>query len=158
MPRCDHAAFRVSNLDRSIEFYRRVLPARLLGRTQHQDRWRTEIATLQAVGNDDFTLVLLMPRRVRWILSMAHRWVPRQTRSHEHLGFLCDSVDELRTREAAARDLGARIENPLTRLEGKDAWLLEVLDPDRNGIEWICGAVHTADDRDDVDSTQGSAE
>ena len=46
MPRCDHAAFRVADLDRSIRFYEKVLPAKLTSRVQREDRWRTEIATL----------------------------------------------------------------------------------------------------------------
>jgi len=142
MPRCDHAAFRVADLERSIAFYERVLPARLVSRVQHEDRWRTEIATLRPIGQDDFTLVLLMPRRVRWLLRLFHSCVPRQTRSHEHLGFAVASLDELRARERAAREAGARVENALTRLTGRDAWLFEVLDPDGNAVEWIHGHVH----------------
>ena len=142
MPRCDHAAFRVADLDRSIEFYERVLPARLVSRRQHEDRWRTEIATLRPEGQEDFTLVLLMPRRVRWLLRLFHSLVPRQTRSHEHLGFACDSREELERRLDAAQSAGARIENPLTQLDDREAWLLEVLDPDGNAVEWIHGAVH----------------
>ena len=142
MTRCDHAAFRVADLDRSVRFYERVLPARLVSREQKQDRWRTEIATLRPVGQDDFVLVLLMPRRVRWLLWLFHRCVPRVTRSSEHLGFVCDSLEDLYARERAAREVGARIENPVTHLPGRDAWLCEALDPDRNGVEWIFGRVH----------------
>jgi catechol 2,3-dioxygenase-like lactoylglutathione lyase family enzyme len=142
MPRCDHAAFRVADLDRSIEFYERVLPARLVSRRQHADRWRTEVATLRPEGQEDFALVLLMPRRVRFLLRLFHTLVPRQTRSHEHLGFACDTREELEQRLDAARAAGARVENPLTKLNHREAWLLEVLDPDGNAVEWICGAVH----------------
>ena len=139
MPRCDHAAFRVADLDRSITFYEHVLPARLVSRRQHDDRWRTEIATLVPEGQEDFRLVLLMSRRVRWLLRLFHTLVPRQTRSHEHLGFACDSREELEEREAAARALGAPIANPLTKLDDRESWLLEVLDPDGNAVEWTCG-------------------
>lgn len=142
MPRCDHAAIRVANLERSLEFYQQLLPARLVSRTAHEDRWRTEVATLEPLGQPDFRIVLLHARRVRWLLALFHRFVPRQTRSHEHLGFACDTLDELRRCEARARELGARIENPLTQLGEKDAWLLEVLDPDGNGVEWTFGPIH----------------
>jgi len=142
MPRIDYAAFRVANLDRSVAFYERVLPARVVGREQHTDFWRTELAALRPEGQDDFTIVLLMPRRARWLLALFHRFVPRQTRSSEHLGFAVDSMEELEARAAAARAAGARIENAIAPLEGREAWLFEVLDPDGNGIEWGFGKVH----------------
>jgi len=142
MPRCDHAAFRVADLDRSVAFYERVLPARLVSRRQHEDRWRTEIATLRPEGQDDFTLVLLMPHRVAWLLRLFHAFVPRQTRSHEHLGFVCDSREEIDERLAAARSNGARIENLPTILDDRGGCLLEVLDPDGNAVEWTFGIVH----------------
>ncbi|MCK6448319.1 MAG: VOC family protein [Planctomycetes bacterium] len=142
MPRCDHAAFRVADLDRSLAFYERVLPARVTGRKQHTDRWRTEIATLRPLGQEDFTLVLLMPRRVRWLLRAFHGLVPRQTRSHEHLGFVCASKAELEERERVVRSLGLRLANPLTRLDDRDGWVLEVHDPDGNAVEWTFGVVH----------------
>lgn len=134
--------FRVADLDRTIAFYRALLPAQLVARRQHEDRWRSEIATLRPEGQTDFVLVFIQPRRVRWILWFAHTFVPRQTRSHEHLGFTCASRAELEERERLARELGARIENPLTKIDGREAWLLEVLDPDGNAIEWTCGPVH----------------
>lgn len=142
MTRLDHAAFRVADLDRSVAFYEAMLPATLVGRERHRDRWRTEIASLRPVGQEDFTLVLLHPRRVGWLLRLFHRFVPRQTRSSEHLGFVVDSREEIEERAAAARAIGARIENPPTKLDGREAWLFEVLDPDGNGVEWICGDVH----------------
>lgn len=142
VPRCDHAAFRVADLDRTIAFYTRLLPARLVSRRAHRDRWRTEIAALRPEGQPEFTLVFLMPRRVRWFLRCAHALVPRQTRSHEHLGFVCESRAELEAIEHRAREMDARVENPLTRLDGRDVWILEVLDPDGNAIEWTSGPVH----------------
>jgi len=142
MPRCDHAAFRVADLDRSIAFYEQALPAELVGRERHRDRWHTEIATLRPAGAPDFRLVLLMPRRVRWLLRLFHALVPRQTRSSEHLGFACASLDELERCAAAARSAGGRVKNPLTKLDGRDAWLFEALDPDGNAVEWFYGALH----------------
>jgi catechol 2,3-dioxygenase-like lactoylglutathione lyase family enzyme len=146
MPRCDHASFRVADLDRSVLFYERVLPARLVSRRQHHDRWRTEIATLVPEGQEEFRLVLLMPRRVRWILRLAHTIVPRQVRSHEHLGFVCASREELVEREAIAGALGAPIANRLTKLDGREGWLLEVHDPDGNAVEWTYGEVEGPDE------------
>ena len=142
MPRCDHAAFRVADLDRSIRFYEKVLPAKLTSRVQREDRWRTEIATLRPEGVPDFKIVLLMPRRVRWLLRLFHTLVPRQTRSHEHLGFAVESREELERRSQAAREHGAHIANSLTRLSSGDTWLLEVHDPDGNAVEWVFGSIH----------------
>lgn len=142
MPRCDHAVFRVADLDRTVAFYERLLPATLVSRKQHADRWRTEIATLRPAGQDDFVLVFVMARRVRWLLRLFHTLVPRQTRSSEHLGFRCDSRAELEARAKAAAELGARVENPLQKLRDKDGWILEVLDPDGNAVEWTFGVVH----------------
>lgn len=142
MPRCDHAAFRVADLDRSIAFYTRALPARLIDRKQHADRWRTEIATLAPEGCPDFRLVLLMPRRVRWLLRAFHALVPRQTRSSEHLGFACGSLDEVERAAREVQALGARVRNPLARMAAGDAWLFEALDPDGNAVEWFHGSLH----------------
>jgi len=142
MPRCDHVVFRVADLDRTVAFYERLLPARLVSRKQHADRWRSEIAALRPEGQEDFSLVFIMPRRVRWLLWLFHTFVPRQTRSHEHVGFVCAAREELEQRADLARELGVRIENPLTKLDDRDGWLLEVLDPDGNAVEWTCGVVH----------------
>ncbi len=142
MPRCDQAVFHVADLDRTVAFYERLLPATLVSRRQHADRWRTEIATLRPAGQDDFALVFLMARRVRWLLWAFHTFVPRQMRSSEHLVFVCASRAELEERARLAREFGARIENPLQQAEGKDGWILEVLDPDGNAVEWTHGLVH----------------
>jgi len=142
MPRCDHVVFRVADLDRTVAFYERLLPARLVSRKQHADFWRSEIATMRPEGQEGFSLVFIMPRRVRWLLRLFHAFVPRQTRSHEHTGFTCATREELEGRAALARELGARVANPLTKLDGRDGWLLEVLDPDGNAVEWTCGVVH----------------
>jgi catechol 2,3-dioxygenase-like lactoylglutathione lyase family enzyme len=142
MPRCDHAVFRVADLERSVEFYTRLLPAELVSRRQGKDRWRSEVATLRPAGQQGFVVILIMARRVRWLLWLFHRLVPRQARSHEHLGFACDSLADLEQREQLARELGARIQEPVTRVEEKEGWLLEVIDPDGNAIEWTYGFSH----------------
>lgn len=142
MPHCDHVAFRVADLARSIAFYERMAPARLMRREQHADRWRSEIATLEPEGHSGFRIVLIEPRRVSWLLKLLHAWVPRQTRSHEHIGFACASREELEQRAAVARELGAVVTNPPTKLEGREAWVFEVLDPDRNALEWTFGPIH----------------
>ena len=142
MPRCDHAVFRVADLERSVTFYTRLLPAQLLSRRQGTDRWRSELATLRPEGQEGFVIVLVMARRVRWLLWLFHHLVPRQTRSHEHLGFACGSLAELEQRERLAGELGARIQNPLTKLADREGWILEVLDPDGNALEWTFGLVH----------------
>lgn len=143
MPVCNHAVFRVADLDRTIAFYEQLVPATLLSRRKHTDRWRTEIATLRPEGQTDFVLVFIMARRVRWLLWLAHTLVPRQARSSEHIGFRVESRAELEERERRARALGAHIANPLQQLdEGREGWLLEIVDPDGNAIEWTFGIVH----------------
>ena len=76
------------------------------------------------------------------LLWAFHALIPRQVRSHEHVGFACASRAELAERARVASSRGARIENPLTKLEGRAGWVFEVLDPDRNAIEWTFGFVH----------------
>lgn len=142
MPACDHIVFRVADLERSLAFYTRVLPAELVSRTQHQDRWRTEIAVLRPTGQPGFTLVLILAHRVSWLLRLFHACVPRQARSLEHVGFACATREELEQREQLARSLGARVTNRVTRVDRREGWLLEVLDPDGNAIEWTFGQVH----------------
>ncbi|MBL8804389.1 MAG: VOC family protein [Planctomycetes bacterium] len=142
MPRCDHVVFRVADLERSVPFYERLLPARLVSRVQRADRWRSEIATLEPLGQSDFRIVLIQPHRVSWLLRLFHALVPRQTRSHEHTGFACASREELGLRIELARELGAVVTNPPTQVEGRDAWVCEVLDPDRNALEWTFGRLH----------------
>ena len=142
MPRCDHIAFRVADLDASVAFYERLLPARVVSRQQHADRWKTEIATLEPEGQPGFRLVLLHPRRVRWLLWCFHHLVPRQVRSYEHMGFACESPDDLREREVEARTMGVPVGTPVTQQAAKEVWLFEVLDPDRNAVEWTCGPLH----------------
>ena len=142
MPRCDHVVFRVADLDRSVAFYTRLLPAQLVSRRQAGDFWRSAFATLRPAGQEGFVIILVMARRVRWLLWLFHHLVPRQARSLEHLGFACGSLAELEERERLARELGARIQNPLTKLADREGWLLEVIDPDGNAVEWTFGFAH----------------
>ncbi len=142
MPHCDHVAFRVADISRSIAFYERMAPARLIRREQHADRWCSEIALLEPEGQAGFRIVLIEPRRVSWLLRLFHTAVPRQTRSHEHIGFACASLEELEQRAQVARALGAVVKHQLAKLPGRDAWVFEVLDPDRNALEWTFGPIH----------------
>ena len=98
--------------------------------------------TLRPQGQDDFSIVLLMPRRARWLLRLFHTFVPRQTRSIEHLGFACDSRRALDERLAAARALGVRAPDTPTHVAERDAWLLELHDPDGNAVEWTYNLTH----------------
>lgn len=142
VPTCDHIVFRVADMERSLSFYTHVLPAELVSRKQHADRWRTEVAVLRPSGQPGFTLVLILAHRVRWLLRLFHACVPRQARSLEHVGFVCATLPELEERERLARSLGTRVTSRVTRLDDREGWVLEVLDPDGNAIEWTFGRVH----------------
>ncbi len=139
MPTCDHVAFRVHDLDKTIAFYEEILPARLLSRTSHRDLLRSEIAFLRPEGQENFTLVAIMPRRVRWLLWLFHRFFPRQARSFEHLGFACDSKEMVDSRAVVAQRMGVKILNPPTRISDEVGYVFEVADPDNNPVEWTYG-------------------
>jgi catechol 2,3-dioxygenase-like lactoylglutathione lyase family enzyme len=139
MPRCDHVAFRVHDLERSIAFYERMLPGRVIARRTGRDRWRTEVAWIEPEGQAGFAIVLIMPRRVRFLLKLFHALVPRAMRGYEHVGFACRSRAEIDEREQAARALGARILNPPTFVDEKVGTIFEIADPDDIALEWTHG-------------------
>ncbi len=139
MPRCDHIAFRVHDLDKTIAFYERILPATVISRRLHRDLLRSEIAFIRPEGQEGFTLVAIMPRRVRWLLRLFHVLVPRQMRSFEHVGFACDSKETVDGRASLAREMGVKILNPPTQVSAEVGYVFEVADPDNNPVEWTHG-------------------
>lgn len=139
MPNCDHVAFRVADLERSISFYERVLPGRVIARKQATDRWRTAIAWIEPDGQPGFALVLIQATRVRWLFRIFHAIVPRVLRSYEHAGFSCHSRAEVDERARVAAEAGARVLFPPTLVDEKTGYVAEVVDPDGNPIEWTHG-------------------
>jgi len=139
MPICDHIAFRVSDLERSISFYADLLPGRCLGIKEGKDFWRSRIAWIEPEGQEGFALVLIQATRIRWLLRLFHTFVPRATRSFEHMGFACPSreaVDD-RAREADAR--GVKVLFGPEFVDEQVGYLFEVMDPDGNAVEWTFG-------------------
>ena len=139
MPTCDHFAFRVADLERSIAFYERVLPGRVIARKDADDRWRTRIAWIEPDGQPGFAVVLIQATRVRWLLRFLHAVTPRIARSYEHAGFACDSVEALDERIRVAEEAGAKIMLRPTYVDEKTGTVAEVRDPDGNPIEWTFG-------------------
>lgn len=139
MPICDHIAFRVHNLEKTIAFYEQLLPARVIARRHGQDWMRSEIAWLEPEGQPGFAIVAIQPTRVRWLLWLFHRLVPRQTRSYEHFGLRCESQAAVDERARVAETMGAKVLFPPTYVDEQAGYLFEVADPDNNSIEWTHG-------------------
>jgi catechol 2,3-dioxygenase-like lactoylglutathione lyase family enzyme len=139
MPTLDHVVFRVADLERSVAFYERVLPARVIARKEGKDRWRSRLAWLAPEGQSGFAVVLIQPTRVRWVLRILHAIVPRMARSFEHFGLACASREEVEQRYVTAIAAGARPMNPPAFIDEKTGFIAEVCDPDGNPIEWTFG-------------------
>lgn len=139
MVQCNHVAFRVHDIERSIRFYEELLPGRVVRRKEGKDFHRTRIAYIQPEGQPGFAIVLIQPTRVRFILAIAHRLVPRQFRSSEHMGFECPSREYVDERFRLATERGARIMNAPTYVDDNVGYICEVLDPDGNAVEWTFG-------------------
>lgn len=139
MPRCDHLAFRVHDLEQTIRFYEQILPARVIARKRGQDFWRSEIAWLEPAGQPGFAIVAIQATRARWLLRLFHRLVPRQMRSFEHMGFACDRREEVDERARVAGAMGVKVLMPPTFVDEKTGYIFEVVDPDNNPVEWTHG-------------------
>ena len=139
MPICDHIAFRVHNLEKTIQFYEAMLPAKVIARRHGTDFMRSEIAWLEPEGQEGFAIVAIQPTRVRWLLWLFHKLVPRQTRSFEHIGLACPSREAVDERARVAKELGVRVLFPPTFVDEQAGYLFEVVDPDNNPIEWTHG-------------------
>jgi catechol 2,3-dioxygenase-like lactoylglutathione lyase family enzyme len=139
MPRCNHIVFRVHDLAKSIRFYSTLIPATVVHEVAAHDRWGTRIAYLAPSDDPVFTIVLIEASRVRWIMALVHRLVPRQTRSLEHFGFECESRAILDERHAVAVRNGYRVLTPPTFVNERIGYVLEVVDPDGNCVELTFG-------------------
>lgn len=139
MPACDHLAFRVHDLERSIRFWEAMLPGRLIARRSGKDLFRTEVAWIEPEGQPGFAVVLIQPTRVRRLLQVFHACVPRAMRSFEHVGFRCASKDAVDERAARAAALGASVLFPPAQVDERVGYIFEVKDPDGNPLEWTFG-------------------
>ena len=139
MPACDHVAFRVHDLEKTVRFYEQILPGRVIARKEGTDFWRSRIAWIEPDGQPGFALVMIQATRARWLLRLLHRLVPRQSRSFEHLGFRCESREEVDARAEAASQMGVRVLFPPTFVDEKVGYIFEVVDPDNNPVEWTFG-------------------
>lgn len=139
MPSCTHIAFRVHDLEKTVRFYETILPATVVARRRGRDLMRSEIAFLEPAGQPGFALVAIQPTRVRWLLWLFHKLVPRQTRSYEHMGFACATREEVDERARLAREHGVRVLVPPTDVDEKVGYVFEVVDPDNNSVEWTHG-------------------
>lgn len=139
MPICDHIAFRVHDLEKTIAFYEELLPARVIARRHGKDLMRSEIAWIEPEGQEGFAIVAIQPTRVRWLMWLVHKLVPRQTRSYEHFGLACESREAVDERAKVAKKMGARVLFPPTYVDEQAGYLFEVVDPDNNSIEWTFG-------------------
>lgn len=139
MPQCDHIAFRVADLERTIRFYEELLPGKVVARRKSRDFWRTEIAWIEPEGQPGFTLVFIQPGRVRWLLFLFHLLTPRQIRSYEHVGLACSSREEVDQRAAAALAYGAKLLHPPSFVDEQVGYVAETVDPDGNPVEWTYG-------------------
>ena len=81
----------------------------------------------------------IQPTRVRWLLFLFHKLVPRQMRSYEHMGFACGSKEEVDERARVVGELGVPVLNPPTQVDEKTGYIFEVKDPDNNPVEWTFG-------------------
>ena len=66
MPICNHIAFRVHDLEKTVRFYETILPGKVVARRHGKDLLRSEIAFIEPEGQPGFALVAIQPTRVRW--------------------------------------------------------------------------------------------
>src|SRR3989337_2850221 len=123
-----HASIRTSNIDRSINFYTRLLGLKLLSRREIP-RNNAEIAFLQDPEGKGATLELTFYRDQKKFIQADY-----EDRLFDHLAF---EVKDIEKTIAAMRKEGVTITDEPFRLEPHGALIAFVEDPDGTLIELI---------------------
>jgi lactoylglutathione lyase len=120
----DHMAFRVSNMDQSIQFYTQTLGLRLLFRNVNPDE-QEDYAILELEGGN-----LELIQRLDGLPFEPPEIKPPYC---PHLAFTSDDMDE--TLKMIAEKHIPVVTGPL-EIEGAEKWIY-IHDPDNNVIEYI---------------------
>jgi lactoylglutathione lyase len=123
MPRNDHMAFRVSNMDASIRFYTRALGLRLLFRNVNEEQ-QEDYAFLELDGGNLELLQYLGATFVK--PEIGPPYCP-------HLALTTDDMDETLRQ---FREHGIPIVKGPLEAPGEERWVY-ISDPDNNIIEYI---------------------
>ncbi len=123
-----HASIRASNMDRSIDFYTKLLGLKLLSRTEIRQT-EAEIAFLQDPGGEGAKLELTLYREQKKFVQAEY-----EDRLFDHLAF---EVKDMNKTIEAMRKAGVTITDEPYRLSPSGNLLAFVEDPDRTLIELI---------------------
>ena len=129
-----HLALWVSDLDASIEFYRKF--AGMSVQTQRREETGTRVAWISDAAQR-LILVLIgpyrMPLRRRFLIALM-----RRSRPPAHIGVECSSRDEIRQLCDMARAEGI-LRVPATERGGSTGFIGIIADPDGNDLELSFG-------------------
>ena len=128
VPTLDHFAFRVTDLDISIEFYNKILGLKLLSRTKDESHHEA-FAYLEFVGGKLELLQLLDDQ------NNPKAYINNNTKQPycPHLAFKTENMDQLIS-SLQEQDVPV-LEGPL-EIPGMVKWIY-ITDPDNNIIEFV---------------------
>ena len=122
--RWTHITATVSDLERSIEFYTSFCHLKLLKDRRKEGGSTIWLGAEPATG-EDATFVLVLTRG-------------EVTSRLKHLGFQCDSREQVDALAAAAQRLGILVEAP-TFIGGSVGYFTIITDPDGHQVEFTFG-------------------